>query len=100
MPARPAVEPAAIFAPADPPDVARWRLRRGAAGRPSADCPSSAAADAGFGSSQRQLRIRLSSRRAVRSSWIGVTAMRRLTTAWKSVPWTASPDGGGPPIQK
>jgi len=26
--------------------------------------------------------------------------MRRLTTAWKSVPSTARPDGGGPPIQK
>ena len=31
---------------------------------------------------------------------MGVTAMRRLTTAWKSVPGMACPDGGGPPIQK
>ena len=42
---------------------------------------------------------RESSRRAVRSSWMGVTAMRLLTTASKSVPGSASPDGGGPPIQ-
>ena len=62
--------------------VAVGRLRPGRA----ASSPRSAAAR--------------SSRRPVRSSWIGVTAMRRLTTAWKSVPSTARPDGGGPPIQK
>ena len=45
------------------------------------------------------VRNRLSRRRPVRSRWIGVTAIRRFTTAWKSVPSTASPDGGGPPIQ-
>ena len=27
-------------------------------------------------------------------------AVRRLMTAWKYVPGTARPDGGGPPIQK
>ena len=52
------------------------------------------------GSSQVHSRSRRSSRRPVRSRWIGVTATRRLTTAWKSVPGTASPDGGWPPIQK
>ena len=46
------------------------------------------------------VRRRFSRLRPVRSRWIGVTAIRRLTTAWKSVPSTASPDGGGPPIQK
>ena len=39
------------------------------------------------------------SRRPVRSRWIGVTEIRRLTTALKSVPGTLIPDGGGPPIQ-
>ena len=59
--------------------------------------PSGAAAS---GRVQSQVRKRLSSRRPVRSRWIGVTEIRRLMTAWKSVPLTASPDGGGPPIQK
>ena len=49
--------------------------------------------------SQSHVRSRLSSDRPVRSRWIGVTAIRRFTTEWKSVPSTASPDGGGPPIQ-
>ena len=42
-------------------------------------------------SSQSHVRSRLSRLRPVRSRWIGVTAMRRLTTAWKSVPGTARP---------
>ena len=75
-------------------------------GRPSPGPPSYAASVAGglgrrqvarvggrrrVGSVQSQVRRRLSSRRPVRSRWIGVTAMRRLITAWKSVPSTARP---------
>ena len=65
-----------------------------------------AAGGRGFGSDEAavgrlplHVRSRLSRRRPVRSRWIGVTAIRRFTTAWKSVPSTASPDRGGPPIQ-
>ena len=64
--------------------AARWPRVRQRRGRCRAPAP---------------VRNRLSRRRPVRSRWIGVTAIRRFTTAWKSVPSTASPDGGGPPVQ-
>ena len=82
------------------------RARRSYAARPvgpsSPSQPGSGSGGVGteVGRSHAQVLSRLSSRRPVRSRWIGVTAMRRLTIAWKSVPGTASPDGGGPPIQK
>ena len=43
------------------------------------------------GGGQVHVFSRRSSRRPVRSRWIGVIAIRRLTTAWKSVPSIARP---------
>ena len=90
--------------PAATAGAGRYRRSRRAS---SASRSSSAWLDAGTSSSpaatpssaQSHSRSWRSRRRPVRSRWIGVTEMRRFTTAWKSVPGTLIPDGGGPPIQ-
>ena len=82
----------------------RARDPRGRQAPPLADHASSGSspdspAPSAVGRPHVQVLRRRSRLRPVRSRWIGVTATRPLTTAWKSVPGTASPDGGWPPIQ-
>ena len=69
--------------------LSRRRVRR----------PRATTSPASSGSVHVHVFRRRSRLRPVRSRWIGVTATRRLMTAWKSVPSTARPDGGWPPIQ-